>query len=129
MNHSLLLAAMWAALPVFASAQEGASAGAPGPAANSAPSGSPCGADAPDQALGALPARASTRPQPQLGTVAPATWLPRETHSASSRAMAVATARQAGQEKVKADGGAVQDRPACAVTDQPSTPQGSIRQG
>jgi hypothetical protein len=49
------------------------------------------------RASSALPARASTGPAPQLGTIAPATRVPSQVVTPSVRAMARATAAQAGQ--------------------------------
>ena len=87
MNKPVLLAAVAAAaaaLPVGALSQEGA-------AAPSRPGCTPR-AEAP-RADSALPARASTKPEPQLGTVAPSTRVPSHTVTPSSQAMAAATAR------------------------------------
>ena len=48
------------------------------------------------RASSALPARASTRPEPQLGTVAPSTRVPSHVVTPSMRAMERASAAQAG---------------------------------
>jgi hypothetical protein len=85
MNRPVLLAAVAtvaAALPIGALAQEGTP---PQP-------GCATSAEAP-RADSALPARASTKPEPQLGTVAPGTRVPSHTSTPSSRAMAAAAAR------------------------------------
>jgi hypothetical protein len=84
MKKPVLWAAVLAALPPGALAQEGK----PATAAHQ-----PDCTDAP-RAASALPARASTRPEPQRGTVAPNTRLPpSHTVTPSSRAMAAASAR------------------------------------
>lgn len=86
MNMPVLLAAIVAGLPAGALPQEGK----PG----SAPPQADCAARAErPRAQSALPARASTKPEPQLGTVAPNTRLPSHTDTPSSRAMAAASAR------------------------------------
>ena len=87
-------AAAAAALPAGVLAQEGAPEPAP-----SQP-GCATSADAP-RADSALPARASTRPEPQLGTVAPATRVPSHTATPSSRAMAAAARAGKTNEKEK----------------------------
>lgn len=89
MNKPVLLAALAAALPVCALAQE-AGPGRPPPQRDCA-----AGAEV-APASGALPARASTRPEPQLGTVAPNTRVPSHTDTPSLRAMRSASAREAG---------------------------------
>jgi hypothetical protein len=83
MKKPVLWAAVLAALPPGALAQEGK----PATAAHQ-----PDCTDAP-RAASALPARASTRPEPQRGTVAPNTHVPSHTVTPSSRAMAAASAR------------------------------------
>jgi hypothetical protein len=84
MKKPVLWAAVLAALPPGALAQEGKPASA---------AHQPDCLDAP-RAASALPARASTRPEPQRGTVAPNTrWPPSHTVTPSSRAMAAASAR------------------------------------
>jgi len=79
MNKPVLLAAMVAALPLGAGAQQER----PDAARAEAP-----------RASSALPARASTRPEPQLGTVAPNTRVPSHTLTPSLRAMRAATAKE-----------------------------------
>ena len=83
MKKTVLLAAMLAALPGAVPAQEEKGT-------NPAPR-----RDCQDAARAdsALPARASTRPAPQLGTVAPNTRVPSYTATPSRRAMAAASAR------------------------------------
>jgi hypothetical protein len=88
MNKPVLLAALAAALPVCALAQEAAPGGAP-PRRDCA-----VGAEVPP-ASGALPARARTRPEPQLGTVAPNTRVASHIDTPSLRAMRAAHAREA----------------------------------
>lgn len=83
MKKTVLLATMLASLPGAAPAQEEKG---PPPAPRRA-----C-QDAP-RADSALPARASTRPAPQLGTVAPNIRVPSHTATPSRRAMAAASAR------------------------------------
>jgi hypothetical protein len=88
MNKPVLLAAvasLTAVLPTGALAQEGAP--------RNTPQQSACAShlDAP-RADSSLPARASTKPEPQLGSVAPSTRLPSHTVTPSSRAMAAARA-------------------------------------
>jgi hypothetical protein len=84
MKNPVLWAAVLAALPPGALAQEGKPASA---------AHQPDCTEAP-RAASALPARASTQPEPQQGTVAPNTHLPpSHTVTPSSRAMAAATAR------------------------------------
>jgi hypothetical protein len=83
MKKPVLWAAVLAALPPGALAQEGKPASA---------AHQPDCTDAP-RAAAALPARASTRPEPQRGTVAPNTRVPSHTVTPSSRAMAAASAR------------------------------------
>jgi hypothetical protein len=83
MKKPVLWAAVLAALPPGALAQEGKPASA---------AHQPDCLDAP-RAASALPARASTRPEPQRGSVAPNTrWPPSHTVTPSSRAMAAASA-------------------------------------
>jgi hypothetical protein len=90
MNPPVLLAAMLAALsaacPAVTIAQESA--------AQDAPHRPACPARAEARgALGALPARAGTVPEPQRGTVAPSARVSSHTATPSSRAMAAALAR------------------------------------
>jgi hypothetical protein len=89
MNKPVLLAAMatvTAGLPLGAFAQEG------GPGTTPPQPGCAARAEAP-RADSSLPARASDKPEPQLGTVAPTTRVPSHTDTPSSRAMAAASAR------------------------------------
>ena len=110
MNKPALLAAAAAvaALPVGALAQQGA------PAPTAQQPGCAVRAEAP-RADSALPARASTKPEPQLGTVAPATRVPSHTDTPSSRAMAAARAEKTTHERKTAQnhcaGGAVPPAP------------------
>lgn len=90
MNKPVLLAAVAAvaaALPIGALAQQGA----PEPTRPQ-----PACAEAP-RADSALPARASNKPEPQLGTVASDTRVPSHTDTPSLRAMQSARNRQAGR--------------------------------
>jgi len=91
MKQSVLLAALSCAVPMSAMAQE------------AAPVDPPCKAQAnpAERASAALPARAATRPMPERGTVAPANRVPSHVDSASSRAMAAATARQQTEDAKK----------------------------
>ena len=91
MKKTILLAAMAAALPGAVPAREYK-------ATRPAPQGS-CQESL--RADSALPARASTRPAPQLGTVAPNTRVPSHTATPSRRAMAVATERDEKTTDVK----------------------------
>lgn len=93
MNTPVLLAAVMAALPICAQAQD-TGPGAP-PGKTAAPSGCSGLAEAP-RAASALPARASTRPAPQLGSVAPNSRVPSHAETPSLRAMRAARAKQAG---------------------------------
>lgn len=88
MNKPVLLAALAAALPVHVLAQEAGPGAAP-PQRDCA-----AGAELPP-ASGALPARAGTKPEPQLGTVAPNTRVPSQVDTPSMRAMRTARARDA----------------------------------
>jgi len=107
MHKPVLFAAMVAALPALplsAAAQANPEAAPGKPAAQSG-----C-ADAEEtpRASSALPARASTKPAPELGTVAPNTRVPSHTDTPSLRAMRAATAREAarkGGEPKEADTG------------------------
>jgi len=88
MNMPLLIAAACAALPGCATAQA-----MPQPRTAAAPP-APCAAPADSlRASSALPARAGTRPEPQLGSVAAAGRVPSHASTPSARAMAAATAR------------------------------------
>lgn len=92
MNKPLLIAAVCAALPACA-AQDPAPAMPPAKAAMAAHCGMPDHAPA----SGALPARAGTRPAPQMGTVAPNARVPSHVMTPSMRAMEQAMAEQGGQ--------------------------------
>jgi hypothetical protein len=100
MNKPLLLAVMVAALPACATAQEAK----PGTPPGQAPSPPGCaGLPEAPRASSALPARASTRPAPQLGAVARSAWVPSHAETPSLRAMRAAKAREAGQAGNDAD--------------------------
>lgn len=90
MNKPVLFAALVAALPVCATAQE-ASPGAPPPEA-----GCP-GPEQTPRAASALPARASTKPEPQLGSVAATGRVPSHAETPTLRAMRAASAQEAGR--------------------------------
>lgn len=92
MKKTVLLAAVLAAVPGAAPAQE-----------DKAPAPKRGCQDAP-RADSALPARASTRPAPQLGTVAPNTRVPSHTTTPSRRAMAAASARDEKTTNAEKDG-------------------------
>ena len=100
MNKPLLLTAMLAALPLGAGAQQRDSGAAP----DKTPPRPDCAAaeDAP-RASTALPARASTKPEPQLGTVAPNTRVPSHTMTPSMRAMQAARAKEAARTEASED--------------------------
>ena len=83
MKHSVWWAAACAALPALAQDRVPQAAGC---AEETAP------------AHAALPARAATTPQPQLGTVAPSTRVPSHVETPSARAMRRALARNQGQD-------------------------------
>lgn len=83
MNTPVLLAAMLAALPGATLGQE---EGTPVPAPRQDCTEVP-------RADSAVPARATTGPAPQLGSVAPNTRVPSHTMTPSRRAMAAASAR------------------------------------
>lgn len=88
MNMPLLIAAACAGLPGCATGQA-----VPEPRSAAAPP-APCAAPADSmRASSALSARASTHPEPQLGSVAAAGRLPSHTLTPSAHAMAAATAR------------------------------------
>lgn len=91
MHTPVLFAAMVAALPLGAAAQP---APDPVPAPAAPPTGCAALEEAP-RAASALPARASTRPAPELGAVAPNTRVPSHTVTPSMRAMRAARAKQA----------------------------------
>jgi hypothetical protein len=98
MNKPVLLAIMLTALPAAAPAQEGKADSVSPRLRCTDPREAPL-------AAGALPARASTVPEPQRGTVAPGTRVPSETVTPSSRAMAAVSARgeKTTNEKENAD--------------------------
>lgn len=91
MHKPVLFAAMVAALPLGATAQ-GNPDTAPG---KPAPQSGCAGAEEAPRASSALPARASTEPAPELGTVAPNTRVPSHTVTPSVRAMRAASAKEA----------------------------------
>ena len=91
MNRALLTAALLAAQPFYAAAQEPGKTDQPCTVADKAS----------ERASAALPARASTHPMPERGTIAPATRVPSTVESASSRAMAAARAREQQAESEK----------------------------
>jgi len=95
MKQSWLLVALSCALPLHAMAQDAA----PAPA----PAAPPCRADtdATGRASAALPPRAATHPMPERGSVAPVNKHPSHVESASSRAMAAASARRQAQDAEK----------------------------
>jgi len=93
MHTPLLLAAMVAALPLAATAQDDP-ATAP---AQPAPRSGCAGFEEAPRASSALPARAGTRPAPELGTVAPNTRVPSHTVTPSMRAMRAARAKDAAR--------------------------------
>jgi hypothetical protein len=88
----VLFAALVAALPACAAAQEGSagvvSAKAP------AQAGCPSLGETP-RASSALPARASTKPEPQLGSVASNARVPSHAQTPSLRAMRAASVKEA----------------------------------
>lgn len=90
MNKPFLIAAVCAALPACAAPDP---AGPPAKAAMAAH----CAMPEPPPASGALPARAATRPAPQMGSVAPNTRVPSHVMTPSMRAMEQAMAEQGGQ--------------------------------
>mgnify|MGYP003482652554 CR=1 FL=1 len=93
MNKPLLFAAMCAALPACAAAQEAAPAAEPGKGTSQAA----CGAPEATRASSALPARASAKPEPQLGSVARNAWVPSHAETPSLRAMRAARAKETRQ--------------------------------
>ena len=94
MNKPVLLAAMVAALPLGAGAQQG-NPGSPTQEAQPQP-GCPGVEEAP-RASSALPARASTKPEPQLGSVAPNSRVPSHVVTPSMRAMRAVIAKEAAR--------------------------------
>lgn len=94
MSKPLLFAVMVAALPACAAAQEVTPDTTPGK--TPAPAGCAGFPEAP-RAASALPARASTKPEPHLGTVARNGWVPSHAETPSLRAMRAASAKDAQQ--------------------------------
>jgi hypothetical protein len=107
MKKAVLLTAVCAALPLHAVAQNDA------PKPPCVPSASP--------ARAALPARASTVPQPQQGSVAPSNKVPSEVETPSTRAMRAARARQEEQASAGSTAGTV--APDC----QPAAQQAEVK--
>jgi len=96
MNMPLLIATACAALPGCATGQA-----VPEPRIAAAPT-APCAAPTDSlRASSALPARASTRPEPQLGSVAAAGRVPSHASTPSARAMAAVRARAGDNTHVK----------------------------
>lgn len=108
MKKAILLATVLVALPSVALAQEDKET-SPAPRR-----GCPDAA----RADSALPARASTRSEPQLGTVAPNTRVPSHTATPSQRAMAAAAARDEKTTSAEKDA----DKP-CAGEAGPHAPE------
>lgn len=90
MNQPLLIAALCAALPACAAQDPAGPGRGAGMAAHCAMRDAP-------PATAALPARAATGPQPQMGTVAPNARLPSQVMTPSMEAMHKAMAEQGGQ--------------------------------
>ena len=88
MHKPVLLAAMVAALPTCAVAQDAAPAKSPAECTR---------VEEMPRAASALPARASTRAQPQLGSVAPNARVPSHAETPSLRAMRAASAKESGR--------------------------------
>ena len=97
MNTPLLVAAVCAGLPGCTVQDPGAPT-SPDTAAFAACRVQDNAQDNSQRASSALPARASTRPEPQLGTVAPNTRVPSHVVTPSMRAMERATAAREAQE-------------------------------
>ncbi|MEN3276634.1 MAG: hypothetical protein V7631_2424 [Massilia sp.] len=114
----LLLAAVCVGLPgCAAQAASGNTAGTAAPDAHCAAQ------DEPLRAASALPARAATHPEPQRGSVAAAGRLPSQGETASSRAMAAASARDEKTTQVEKNA-----QPACANRTAPAPSEnGSAR--
>ena len=120
MNTPVLVAAMIAALPICAAAQEAG----PGTAPARTPAQSGCtGLDETPRAASALPARASTKPEPQLGSVASNARVPSHADTPSMRAMRAASAKEIG-DAPDAPTGAVTG---CALPATDSTTQDAVR--
>ena len=128
MKKPLLIAAVCAGLPVCA-AQDAV----PQPAPGAGPLAARCDVhDNSPRASSALPARASTRPEPQLGTVAPSTRVPSHVVTPSMRAMEAATAAQAAQvagSEKKPQGSEKNVSVTCQPAVQHPAPKGSTGQG
>jgi hypothetical protein len=93
MHKPVLFAAMVAALPLEAAAQQNPDI-APG---KPAPQSGCAGFEEAPRASSALPARASAKPAPELGTVAPNTRVPSHTVTPSLRAMRAASEKEAAR--------------------------------
>jgi len=93
MHKPVLFAAMVAALPLGPAAQANPDT-APG---KPAPQPGCAGYEEAPRASSALPARAGTKPAPELGTVAPNTRVPSHTVTPSLRAMRAANAKEAAR--------------------------------
>ena len=114
MYQPVLFAAVVAALPLGAAAQP---APEPAPTPTAPPTGCAAFEEAP-RAASALPARAGTRPAPELGAVAPNTRVPSHTVTPSMRAMRAARAKEANNSAqhsvTKDDCGGLPTRPLAA---------------
>ncbi|MGJ9420487.1 hypothetical protein ACHAC9_22425 [Massilia sp. CMS3.1] len=94
MNSPILFAALVAAMPVCAAALEAGPGNAPG----KTPAQSGCtDPEEKPRASSALPARASTKPEPQLGSVASNARVPSHADTPSMRAMRAASAKEAAR--------------------------------
>ena len=93
MHKPVLFAAMVAALPLGATAQSNPDTSPTHPT----PQSGCAGAEEAPRASSALPARASTKPAPELGAVAPNTRVPSHTVTPSVRAMRAARAKEAAR--------------------------------
>ncbi len=113
MQTPVLFAAMVAALPLGAAAQP---APEPAPTPITPPTGCTPFEEAP-RAASALPARASTRPAPELGAMAPNTRVPSHTVTPSMRAMRAARAKEANN---SAQHSGIQDDCAASPTHPPT---------
>ena len=120
MNTPVLVAAMMAALPICAAAQEAG----PGSEPARTPASSSCtGLDETPRAASTLPARASAKPEPQLGSVASNARVPSHAETPSMRAMRAARAKEAGHAP-DAPAGAIT---VCAPSATVSTTQDAVR--
>ncbi|MDB5745626.1 MAG: hypothetical protein JWP72_474 [Massilia sp.] len=119
MNKPLLFAAVCAGLPACAAlaTPPGTESWAAGCEVQDGQQNRP--RDHPHPASGALPARASTGPEPQRGTVAPSTRVPSHVVTPSMRAMERASAARAGN-MTDVDKKAQNN---CADTPAPGAPQ------